>query len=171
MRTYTLTPGRRYSFGCRYRLGTASNGDVRQRGRQRLRGRHQHLPRHALAGRLEHAPGLLGPPGGIAKLHFGAFGGSIPRLVQQSAGTLDLYSMQIRASAFEGESVSETDLWRTRWPLRAWPCWTRSPRRATWACASTGAVSGSLLSKGDALTSLDSRKEKKPAKSLNGPIA
>ena len=24
-RTYTLTPGRRYSFGCRYRLGTASN--------------------------------------------------------------------------------------------------------------------------------------------------
>ena len=36
-------------------------GDVRQRGRQRLRGRHRHLPRHALAGRLEHgAPGLLG---------------------------------------------------------------------------------------------------------------
>ena len=24
VRTYTLTPGRRYSFGCRYRLGTAS---------------------------------------------------------------------------------------------------------------------------------------------------
>ena len=48
------------------------------------------------------------PPGGIAKLHFGAFGGSIPGLVQQSAGTLDLYSMQIRASAFEGESVSVT---------------------------------------------------------------
>ena len=50
------------------------------------------------------------PPGGIAKLHFGAFGGSIPGLVQQSAGTLDLYSMQIRATAFEGESVSVTDL-------------------------------------------------------------
>ena len=49
------------------------------------------------------------PPGGIAKLHFGAFGGSIPGLVQQSAGTL-VYSMQIRASAFEGESVSVTDL-------------------------------------------------------------
>ena len=46
------------------------------------------------------------PPGGIAKLHFGAFGGSIPGLVQQSAGTLDL----IRASAFKGESVSVTDL-------------------------------------------------------------
>ena len=100
-RTYTLTPGRRYSFGCRYRLGTASNlvmyvsaADNDYVGR--------HLPRHALAGRLEHgAPGLS---------VFGAFGGSIPGLVQQSAGTLDLYSMQIRASAFEGESVSVTDL-------------------------------------------------------------
>ena len=30
-------------------------------------------------------------------LHFGAFGGSIPGLVQQSAGALDLYSVQIRA--------------------------------------------------------------------------
>ena len=30
--------------------------------------------------------------------------------MQQSAGTLDLYSMQIRASAFERESVSVTDL-------------------------------------------------------------
>ena len=50
------------------------------------------------------------PPGGIAKLHFGAFGGSTSRLVQQSAGTLDLYSMQIRASAFKRESVSVTDL-------------------------------------------------------------
>ena len=39
-------------------------GDVRQRGRQRLRGRHRHLPRHALAGRVEHgAPGLLGAAG------------------------------------------------------------------------------------------------------------
>ena len=39
-------------------------GDVRQRGRQRLRGRHRHLPRHALAGRLEHGtPGLLGAAG------------------------------------------------------------------------------------------------------------
>ena len=39
-------------------------GDVRQRGRQRLRGRHRHLPRHGLAGRLEHgACGLLGAAG------------------------------------------------------------------------------------------------------------
>ena len=44
-------------------------GDVRQRGRQRLRGRHRHLPRHALAGRLEHgAPGLLGAAGRTSEL-------------------------------------------------------------------------------------------------------
>ena len=76
------------------------------------------------------------PPGGIAKLHFGAFGGSIPGLVQQSAGTLDLYSMQIRASAFEGESVSVTDLLADSLALTARPRWTGSPRRATWAATS-----------------------------------
>ena len=97
VRTYTLTPGRRYSFGCRYRLGTASN-----------------LVMYVSAADNDYvgvtgtflgtaSPGLLGA---AAKLHFGAFGGSIPGLVQQSAGTLDLYSTQIRASAFEGESVS-----------------------------------------------------------------
>ena len=69
------------------------------------------------------------PPGGIAKLHFGAFGGSIPGLVQQSAGTLDLYSMQIRASAFEG------DFFFSDGPAGglAGPHGTGSPRRATWA--------------------------------------
>ena len=57
VRTYTLTPDRRYSFGCRYRLGTASNlvmyvsaADNDYVG--------------ALAGCLEHgAPGLLGAAG------------------------------------------------------------------------------------------------------------
>ena len=105
VRTYTLTPGRRYSFGCRYRLGTASN-----------------LVMYVSAADNDYV-GVTGtflgtasqgvwstarlyfslPPGSIAKLHFGAFGGSIPGLAQQSAGTLDLYSMQIRASAFEGD--------------------------------------------------------------------
>ena len=56
--TYT-----RYSFGCD-RLGTTSNLVMYVSGRQRLRGSHRHLPRHALAGRLEHgAPGLLGAAG------------------------------------------------------------------------------------------------------------
>ena len=99
VRTYTLTPGRRYSFGCRCRLGTASN-----------------LVMYVSVADNDYV-GVTGtflgdfsvPPGGVAKLHFGAFGGSIPN-VQQSAGTLDLHSMQIRATAFEGESVSVTDL-------------------------------------------------------------
>ena len=42
------------------------------------------------------------PPAALRSLR-----SSIPGLVQQSAGTLDLHSMQIRASA---ESVSVTDL-------------------------------------------------------------
>ena len=47
----------------------------------------RHLPRHGLAGvwstaRLDFSVAA----GGIAKLHFGAFGRSISGLVQQSAG-------------------------------------------------------------------------------------
>ena len=106
VRTYTLTPGRRYSFGCRYRLGTyVSAADNDYVG---VTGTFLGTPSQGVwsTARLDFSV----PPGGIAKLHFGAFGGSIPGLVQQSAGTLDLYSMQIRASAFEGESVSVTDL-------------------------------------------------------------
>ena len=83
VRTYTLTPGRRYS-----RLPVPAGhglqlGDVRQRGRQRLRGTFLGTPSQGVwsTARLDFSV----PPGGIAKLHFGAFGGSIPRLVQQSA--------------------------------------------------------------------------------------
>ena len=112
VRTYTLTPGRRYSFGCRYRLGTASNlvmyVSAADNDYVGVTGTFLGTPAQGVwsTARLD----FSAPPGGIAKLHFGAFGGSIPGLVQQSAGTLDLYSMQIRASAFEGESVSVTDL-------------------------------------------------------------
>ena len=53
-------------------------GDVRQLGRQRLRGRHRTFLGTAAQGvwstaRLD----FSAPPGGVAKLHFGAFGGSI----------------------------------------------------------------------------------------------
>ena len=109
VRTYTLTLGRRYSFGCRYRLGTASNlvmyVSAADNDYVGVTGTFLGTPSQGTA-RLDFSV----PPGGVAKLHFGAFGGSIPGLVQQSAGTLDLCSMQIRASAFEGESVSVTDL-------------------------------------------------------------
>ena len=112
VRTYTLTPGRRYSFGCRYRLGTASNlvmyVSAADNDYVGVTGTFLGTPSQGVwsTARLDFSV----PLGGIAKLHFGAFGGSIPGLVQQSAGTLDLCSMQIRASAFEGESVSVTDL-------------------------------------------------------------
>ena len=101
--------GRRYSFGCRYRLGTASNlvmyVSAADNDYVGVTGTFLGTASQGVwsTARLD----FLVPPGGIAKLHFGAFGGSIPGLVQQSAGTLDLYSMQIRASAFEGESVSD----------------------------------------------------------------
>ena len=113
VRTYTLTPGRRYSFGCRYRLGTASNlvmyvsaADNNYVG---VTGTFLGTPSQGVwsTARLDFSV----PPGGVTKLHFGAFGGSIPGLVQQSAGTLDLY---IRAGLRDG-------CWRTRWPLRARP--------------------------------------------------
>ena len=112
VRTHTLTLGRRYSFGCRHRLGTASNLVMYVSAADNdYVGVTGTFLGTALQGvwstaRLDFSV----PLGGIAKLHFGAFGGSIPGLVQQSAGTLDLCSMQIRASAFEGESVSVTDL-------------------------------------------------------------
>ena len=106
VRTYTLT------LGCRYRLGTASNlvmyVSAADNDYVGVTGTFLGTPSQGVwsTARLDFSV----PPGGIAKLHFGAFGGSIPGLVQQSAGTLDLYSTQIRASAFEGESVLVTDL-------------------------------------------------------------
>ena len=116
VRTYTLTPGRRYSFGCRYRLGTASN-----------------LVMYVSAADNDYA-GVTGtflgtasqgvwstarldfsvPLGGIAKLHFGAFGGSIPGLAQQSAGTfLHFFAMRhcLAAASGPGRSVSLTLKW------------------------------------------------------------
>ena len=112
VRTYTLAPGRRYSFGCRYRLGTASNlvmyVSAADNDYVGVTGTFLGTAAQGVwsTARLDFSV----PPGGVAKLHFGAFGGSIPGLVQQSAGTLDLYSMQTRATAFEGDSVSVTDL-------------------------------------------------------------
>ena len=109
VRTYTLTPGRRYSFGRRYRLGTASNlvmyVSAADNDYVGVTGTFLGTPLQGVwsTARLDFSVSL-------GKLHFGAFGGSIPGLAQQSAGTLDLYSTQIRASAFKGESVSVTDL-------------------------------------------------------------
>ena len=111
---YAMTPGTLETLllRLRYRLGTASNlvmyVSAADNDYVGVTGTFLGTPSQGVwsTARLDFSV----PLGGIAKLHFGAFGGSIPGLVQQSAGTLDLYSMQIRASAFEGESVSVTDL-------------------------------------------------------------
>ena len=112
MRTYTLTPGRRYSFGCRYRLGTASNlvmyvsaadnDYVGVTGTSSARPRRESGARRAWTSRCRRAESRSCTSEPLAA--------PSPGWAQQSAGTLDLYSMQIRASAFEGESVSVTDL-------------------------------------------------------------
>ena len=74
VRTYTLTPGRRYSFGCRYRLGTASNLVMYVSAADNgVTGTFLGTASQGVwsTARLD----FLVPPGGIAKLHFGAFGG------------------------------------------------------------------------------------------------
>ena len=82
VRTYTLTPGRRYSFGRRYRLGTASNlvmyVSAADNDYVGVTGTFLGTPSQGVwsTARLD-----FSVPGGIAKLHFGAFGGSIPGLV------------------------------------------------------------------------------------------
>ena len=103
-------------------------GDVRQRGRQRLRGRHRHLPRHGLAGRLEHsAPGLLGAAGRN-------------RTSKPSAALSPGWCSSRRArwtcTACRSGPAPSRRVGRTRWPSRARPRWTGSPRRATWAATS-----------------------------------
>ena len=80
VRTYTLTPGRRYSFGCQYRLGTASNlvmyVSAADNDYVGVTGTFLGTASQGVwsTARLDFSV----PPGGIAKLHFGAFGGSIP---------------------------------------------------------------------------------------------
>ena len=90
-------------------------GDVRQRGRQRLRGRHRHLPRHALAGRLEHgAPGLLG----AAERNREAALRSLRRLYPRAGAAvgghfLHFFAMRhcLAAASGPGRSVSLTLKW------------------------------------------------------------
>ena len=89
----TLSAWRRYSFDCRYRLGTASNLAmyVSAADNDYVGVTGTFLGTAAQGVWSTAGLDFSAPPGGVAKLHFGA-------------------SMQIRASAFEGESVSVTDL-------------------------------------------------------------
>ena len=110
VRTYTLMPGRRYSFGCRYRLGTASNlvmyVSAADNDYVGVTGTFLGTQGVWSTARLDFSV----PVGGITKLHFWSLRRLHSRAGAAVGGTLDLYSMQIRASAFEGDSVSVTDL-------------------------------------------------------------
>ena len=138
VRTYNLTPGRELLFACRYWLGTASNFVVYMSEADNVY--------NPLYGSFVGDQGAWStakmyftvPPNGVAKPHFGAHF-QAPGLPNQTAGTVDVYGLQIldatletgnaveaeedtAASALEGPTMS-------RWPPWARCCWSpRSPR-------------------------------------------
>ena len=111
VRTYTLTPGRRYSFGCRYRLGTASNlvmcVSAADNDYVGVTGTFLGTASQGVwsTARLDFSV----PPGGIAKLHF-----VYPRAGAAVGGHfLHFFAMRhcLAAASGPGRSVSLTLKW------------------------------------------------------------
>ena len=108
MRTYNLTPGRELLFACRYRLGTASNFVVYMSEADNVY--------DPLYGSFVGDQGAWGtakmyftvPPNGVAKLHFGAHF-QAPGLPNQTAGTVDVYGLQILDATLEASNTEEED--------------------------------------------------------------
>ena len=104
VRTYNLTPGRELLFACRYRLGTASNFVVYMSEADNVY--------DPLYGSFVGDQGAWStakmyftvPPNGVAKLHFGA-----PGLPNQTAGTVDVYGLQILDATLETGNAVEED--------------------------------------------------------------
>ena len=100
VRTYNLTPGRELFFACRYRLGTASNFVVYMSEADNVY--------DPLYGSFAGDQGAWStakmyftvPPNGVAKLHFGAHF-QAPGLPNQTAGTVDVYGLQILDATLE----------------------------------------------------------------------
>ena len=125
VRTYNLTPGRELLFACRYRLGTASNFVV-----------NVYDPLYGTAWSTAKMYFTV-PPNRVAKLHFGAHF-QAPGLPNQTAGTVDVYGLQILDATLETGNTAEveedTAAAEARVPRRrGWPpwesCWSpRSPR-------------------------------------------
>ena len=94
VRTYNLAPGRELLFACRYRLGTASNFVLYMSEADNVY--------DPLYGSFVGDQGAWStakmyftvPPNGVAKLHFGAHF-QAPGLPNQTAGTVDVYGLQI----------------------------------------------------------------------------
>ena len=107
MRTYNLTPGRELLFACRYRLGTASNFVVYMSEADNV---------YPLYGSFAGDEGAWStakmyftvPPNGVAKLHFGAHF-QAPGLPNQTAGTVDVYGLQILDATLEAGNTEEED--------------------------------------------------------------
>ena len=100
VRTYNLTPGRELLFACRYRLGTASNFVVYMSEADNV-----YDPLHGSfvgdQGAWSTAKMYFTvPPNGVAKLHFGAHF-QAPGLPSQTAGTVDVYGLQILDAILE----------------------------------------------------------------------
>ena len=109
VRTYNLTPGRELLFACRYRLGTASNFVVYMSEADNVY--------DPLYGSFAGDQGAWStakmyftvPPNGVAKLHFGAHF-QAPGLPNQTAGTVDVYGLQILDATLEaGNTAVEED--------------------------------------------------------------
>ena len=108
VRTYNLTPGRELLFACRYRLGTASNFVVYMSEADNVY--------DPLYGSFVGDQGAWStakmyftvPPNGVAKLHFGAHF-QAPGLPNQTAGTVDVYGLQILDATLEAGNTEEED--------------------------------------------------------------
>ena len=107
VRTYNLTPGRELLFACRYRLGTASNFVVYMSEADNVY--------DPLYGSFVGDQGAWStakmyftvPPNGVAKLHFGAHF-QAPGLPNQTAGTVDVYGLQILDATLAGNTAGRT---------------------------------------------------------------
>ena len=108
VRTYNLTPGRELLFACRHRLGTASNFVVYVSEADNVY--------DPLYGSFAGDQGAWStakmyftvPPNGVAKLHFGAHF-QAPGLPNQTAGTVDVYGLQILDATLEAGNTVEED--------------------------------------------------------------
>ena len=108
VRTYNLTPGRELLFACRYRLGTASNFVVYMSEADNVY--------DPLYGSFVGDQGAWStakmyftvPPNGVAKLHFGAHF-QAPGLPNQTAGTVDVYGLQILDATLEAGNTAEEE--------------------------------------------------------------
>ena len=104
VRTYNLTPGRELLFACRYRLGTASNFVVYMSEADNVYDRFVGDQGAWSTAKMY----FTVPPNGVAKLHFGAHF-QAPGLPNQTAGTVDVYGLQILDATLETGNAVEAE--------------------------------------------------------------